>query len=112
MFLLFEISDEGAGRIYAYIFLFFAICLFLKQLFKYFTTYITVENNEYFIETGFFTKIKIKMLLDKTQSIESQQGILGQLLKYKTVNITGIGGSNYTISYIKEGCLTSLNSCD
>ena len=94
--------------LYSTIFFFMGLFLGAWCLVRFYTTSLIIENNEYFIASGLLNKVKIKLPLEKKESVVVRQNILGQFLHYASLSIIGIGGSNYTVGFVKSSALKNL----
>ncbi len=72
----------------------------LKGWFHRWTTETDVTNLRVVHKTGFITRKTFEMSLDKVESVDVNQSILGRLLNYGDVTIHGVGEGNETISTI------------
>ncbi len=108
----FIILSFGANwtRLYMSIFLLIGFYFTTWSLIRYYTTKINTNNNEYYIQSGLINKIKIKLPTSKKESIVTHQNLAGQILNYGTLWIKGIGGSDYSITYIKSKELEKIIS--
>lgn len=66
------------------------------------TTELAITNKKVIGKTGFIKRTSIDLPIDKLESINIHQGIVGRLLGYGQVKINGIGGNNVTIPFIKS----------
>jgi uncharacterized membrane protein YdbT with pleckstrin-like domain len=72
----------------------------LKGWFHRFTTETDVTNLRVVHKTGFIKRRTFEMALDKVESVDVNQSILGRLLNYGDVTINGVGEGRETISTI------------
>ena len=77
----------GSPRLLALI----ALYLLIREWFKWWTTEIAVTNRRVIYKTGFIQRTTNEMNMDKVESVEVEQSILGRILDYGTVIITGTG---------------------
>jgi uncharacterized membrane protein YdbT with pleckstrin-like domain len=77
-----------------------AIYLTLKAWFHRWTTETDVTNMRVVHKTGFIKRRTFEMALDKVESVDVNQSILGRLLDYGDVTIMGVGEGRETISTI------------
>ena len=72
----------------------------LKGWFHRWTTETDVTNLRVVHKTGFIQRRTFEMSLDKVESVDVHQSILGRLLNYGDVTILGVGEGKETISMI------------
>jgi uncharacterized membrane protein YdbT with pleckstrin-like domain len=72
----------------------------VKAWFHRWTTETDVTNLRVVHKTGFITRKTFEMSLDKVESVDVNQSILGRFLNYGDVTIHGVGEGNETISTI------------
>ena len=72
----------------------------VKAWFHRFTTETDVTNLRVVHKTGFITRQTFEMSLDKIESVDVNQSILGRILNYGDVSIFGVGEGNKTIDTI------------
>ena len=77
-----------------------ALYLTLKAWFHRWTTETDVTNMRVVHKTGFIKRQTFEMSLDKVESVDVNQSILGRILNYGDVSIFGVGEGNKTISTI------------
>lgn len=66
------------------------------------TTELAVTNKKVIGKTGFISRVSIDLPLDKLESINIDQGVMGRVLGYGRVSIRGVGGNNVSIPFIKQ----------
>jgi len=71
-----------------------------KALFHRWTTETDVTNFRVVHKTGFIKRRTFEMSLDKVESVDVNQSILGRILNYGDVTILGVGEGKETISTI------------
>jgi uncharacterized membrane protein YdbT with pleckstrin-like domain len=72
----------------------------IKGWFHRFTTETDVTNLRVVHKTGFIKRRTFEMALDKVESVDVNQTILGRLLNYGDVTINGVGEGRETIMTI------------
>lgn len=65
----------------------------LGSLVIFLTTEFVVTNRRVLAKYGFIRRQTVEILLSKIESVTVYQGIMGRLLNYGTVTITGTGGT-------------------
>jgi uncharacterized membrane protein YdbT with pleckstrin-like domain len=71
-----------------------------KAWFHRFTTETDVTNMRVVHKTGFIKRRSFEMALDKVESVDVDQSILGRILNYGDVTILGVGEGRETIRTI------------
>ena len=66
------------------------------------TTEFAVTNRRVIAKMGFIRRHTLEMLLLKIESVAVQQSILGRLLNFGTVTVTGTGGTREGFKAIVE----------
>ena len=77
-----------------------ALYKMLTAWFHRWTTETDVTNLRVIHKTGFITRKTFEMSLDKVESVDVNQSILGRLLNYGDVTILGVGEGKQTIATI------------
>jgi uncharacterized membrane protein YdbT with pleckstrin-like domain len=72
----------------------------LRAWFHRFTTETDVTNMRVVHKTGFIKRRSFEMALDKVESVDVNQSIMGRILNYGDVTILGVGEGRETISTI------------
>ena len=86
----------SASAIVAFVALYWTV----KAWFHRFTTETDVTNLRVVHKAGFIKRRTFEMALDKVESVDVNQSILGRLLNYGDVTILGVGEGRETISTI------------
>lgn len=101
-------GDTGSGVLAGFLlliagmFFFYSIMLGLQALIIMFTTEFAVTNRRVIAKTGFIRRHTLEMLLPKIESVSVNQNILGRLLNFGTVTVTGTGGTKESFRAIVE----------
>lgn len=66
----------------------------------YYFSSITIKRNQVIIRTGVIVRQTIDIPLSKIEAIDIRQSILGSILSYGMVCITGTGGTRRIINYL------------
>lgn len=74
-------------------FLLSTVYLILDAIITMITTEFAVTNKRIIAKTGFIRRNTIEMLLNKIESASVNQSILGRILKFGSITITGTGGT-------------------
>jgi len=76
------------------VFLFlYSIILGLRAMIVMLSTEFAVTNRRVIAKTGFIRRHTLEMLLSKIESVSVNQNVLGRILNFGTVIITGTGGT-------------------
>ena len=98
MFQLFELdcSAQNLGEIIRYVLIggliIVALPGFLWRILLYLNTEYGITNKRLIMRKGIFRVYITEILTDRIESLYCVQGVLGRLLNYGTVYISGIGG--------------------
>jgi uncharacterized membrane protein YdbT with pleckstrin-like domain len=79
-----------------------ALYLTVRAWFHRLTTETDVTNRRVVHKTGFIRRRTFEMALDKVESVDVNQTIMGRVLNYGDVTILGVGEGKETISTIAE----------
>ncbi|MGD0949709.1 MAG: PH domain-containing protein [Candidatus Binatia bacterium] len=64
-----------------------------RSLIAYATSEFGVTNKRVLVKIGFIRRNSLEILLNKVESIQIDQGVLGRLLDYGSIVVSGTGGS-------------------
>ena len=93
----------GGMLILVSIFLFlYSIFLTFQALIVKSQTEFAVTNRRVIAKTGFIRRHTLEMLLPKIESVSVHQNVLGRLLNFGTVTVTGTGGTKESFRAIIE----------
>jgi uncharacterized membrane protein YdbT with pleckstrin-like domain len=87
----------GSGFVFLY-----SIILGLQALIVMFKTEFAVTNHRIIAKTGFIRRHTLEMLLPKIESVAVSQSILGRVLNFGTVTVTGTGGTKESFRAIVD----------
>jgi uncharacterized membrane protein YdbT with pleckstrin-like domain len=68
-----------------------ALVLLFREWFKWWTTEIAVTNRRVIFKEGFIGRKTVEMHMDKIESVDVDQPVLGRILDYGTVTVRGTG---------------------
>jgi len=77
-----------------------AVALLVQEWFTWWTTEIAVTNRRVIYKKGFISRRTNEMNMDKVESVQIDQSILGRMLDYGTVTILGTGEGFETLRTI------------
>lgn len=63
---------------------------------------LTIKKNQIILKTGFLIRQTMNIPLDKVESIDIRQSILGTIFGFGNIVITGTGGSREVVAYISK----------
>ena len=98
-------TDDGSIAVVfcgAYLILLFSIFSGISALITLNTTEFAVTNTRLIGKTGFLRRNSIDILLQKVESISIHQNIMGRLLNFGTLTITGTGGTKGIFKAISD----------
>jgi uncharacterized membrane protein YdbT with pleckstrin-like domain len=78
-------------EVVAGLFAIIAVFLLIPEWFTWWTTEIAVTNHRIIYKTGFIRRNTVEMHMDKVESVDVDQSILGRILNYGDVNVRGTG---------------------
>ena len=80
----------------------FGLVLFLWAWLICKTTELAITNKRIISKSGFIKRTTMELRLDKIESIKVDQGILGRILNYGSITISGTGGDKTPIESIAD----------
>lgn len=83
---------KGGGHV-ALLFFAIGLVLFLIRKIKSSSAEFAVTNKRVVIKVGVFQRHSVEVLLSKVESVGVDQGVLGKMLGYGTIIISGTGGT-------------------
>lgn len=78
------------------------LTLFIAPLILKYTDEFAITNKRVIIKTGLFSRKTFEMNLNKIESVNVDQGILGRILGYGTIRIVGSGGTRESFPKISK----------
>ena len=90
----------GFWRYTAYALALVAVVLLIQEWLKWWVTEIAVTNRRVIYKTGLIQRQTNEMNMDKVESVQVNQSILGRMLDYGTVTILGTGEGFETLRTI------------
>jgi len=86
-------SGTPIGLIFGVLFILIALIMGIGSYVKYSTSEFGVTNKRVIVKVGLISRISIEVLLNKVEGIQVNQGILGRILGYGSITISGTGGT-------------------
>jgi uncharacterized membrane protein YdbT with pleckstrin-like domain len=83
--------DSIFWEVIAGLFALFALILLVPEWLQWWTTEIAVTNHRIIYKTGFISRNTVEMHMDKVESVDVDQSILGRMLDYGDVTVRGTG---------------------
>lgn len=83
-------------------FLIIGILLGISSWIKFITSKFVITNKRIVMKVGLIKITSIETILDKIETVTVNQGIIGRILNYGTIGITGSGGSRTLFSMISN----------
>ena len=83
-------------------FLAFAIIWGLVTWVNYHFSSLTIQKRQVILRTGVLVRNTIDIPVSKIESIDIKQSILGSIMQYGYLMITGTGGTRYFINYLDK----------
>jgi uncharacterized membrane protein YdbT with pleckstrin-like domain len=78
-------------QVLAALFAIIALFLLIPEWFTWWTTEIAVTSHRIIYKAGFIGRDTVEILMDKVESVDVDQSIMGRLLDYGTVTVRGTG---------------------
>lgn len=78
------------------------LTLFLLPIIDIWTSEFAITNKRVIIKTGLIARKTVEMNLQKIESVNVDQSILGRILGYGTIQLIGTGGTRETFKGIKK----------
>jgi uncharacterized membrane protein YdbT with pleckstrin-like domain len=89
-------SDQSMTIVFqcvAGLFFLAAIMNVIRTLISYFTTEFALTNKRVIAKTGLIRRRSVELLLPKIESIGVNESVLGRMLDFGTITVTGTGGT-------------------
>ncbi len=80
----------------------YALLLGLRAMIAMYTTEFAVTNRRVIAKRGFIRRHTLEILLAKVESVSVRQDMLGRLLDFGTVTVTGTGGTKESFAAIVD----------
>jgi len=103
IFLIVGVLFVAAGNVSVVVgilFIIAAMLIGLSSLINYYTSEFGVTSKRVLVKVGFIRRHSFELLLAKVEGIGVVQGVLGRILGYGTIIVTGTGGSKEPFSMI------------
>ncbi|MFV8599846.1 PH domain-containing protein [Ralstonia pseudosolanacearum] len=80
----------------------FSVILILFAVINVTSTELAVTNKKIIGKAGFIRRVSIDLPLDKLESVNISQGIIGRIFGFGRITVRGVGGNSVVIPYIKS----------
>ncbi|MCX7117972.1 MAG: PH domain-containing protein [Legionellales bacterium] len=84
------------------LFMVFSLAWGVMAWITYHYSSLTIKKNQVILRTGFWVRQTMDIPLSKIESIDIRRSILGSVLQYGTLVITGTGGSRQMIDFLNQ----------
>jgi len=95
-FIVFGFVNQGLSYFWMLgaVFLLYAAGVGIDRAIHYLSSEFAITNKRVVIKVGFINRKTLEMLLTKVETIRVDQSILGRMLNFGTIVVTGTGGTN------------------
>ena len=95
-FVVFGLVNAGLSYFWMLgaVFLLYAAGVGIDRAIHYASSEFAITNKRVVIKVGFINRKTLEMVLTKVETIRVDQSILGRVLNYGTIVVTGTGGTN------------------
>ena len=76
------------------------LTLFIAPMLQRWSDEFVVTNKRVIVKTGLISRKTLEMNLNKIETVNVDQSIIGRMLGYGTIGIVGTGGTHETFPYI------------
>ncbi|MGA3943521.1 PH domain-containing protein [Ralstonia nicotianae] len=80
----------------------FPVILILFAVINVTSTELAVTNKKIIGKAGFIRRVSIDLPLDKLESVNISQGVIGRIFGFGRITVRGVGGNSVVIPYIKS----------
>jgi len=95
-------SNQGSPGVISWFLLFLSLFMLTNIAIQILTTELALTNKRIIAKFGFIRRSTIELRLEKVESININQSLLGRLLGYGTIVIKGTGGTGTPIPSIQK----------
>lgn len=101
-FVVFGLVNPGLALFWVLgaVFLIYAASFGVGRAIHYFFSEFAITNKRVVIKVGFINRKTLEMVLTKVETIRVDQSILGRVLNFGTIVVTGTGGTNEPFTLI------------
>lgn len=80
----------------------FALLWMCSIALTYLFSYLIIKNKQVILCTGIWVRQTIDIPMSKIESIDIRQSVLGSILQYGSLVITGTGGTRQVVAYLSK----------
>lgn len=80
----------------------FACIWILMNWATYYFSSLTIKRNQIILRSGVLVRETLDIPLSKIEAVDIRQSILGSVLRYGMIRITGTGGTRRTLNYLNN----------
>ena len=91
--IIFFSSGSDNGAVVGFLFILISIVTGIASFINYKTSEFGVTNKRVIVKVGFIRRNSIEVLLNKIEGIQVNQGILGRILGFGSITVSGTGGT-------------------
>ena len=77
-----------------------SLAAFINSLIAYFCSEYVITNKRILVKIGFIRRTSLELFLNRIEIVHVDQSILGRILNFGTVVVSGIGGTKNPFYYI------------
>lgn len=81
------------------------LTLFIKPLLTIYTDEFAITNKRVIIKTGLFSRHTLELNLNKIESVNVKQSVIGRIFGYGNIQIIGTGGTRETFINIRNALI-------
>ena len=96
------LGENYVPRPVGLVFLILGLITGIKAYVRYATSEFGVTNRRVLVKFGLVGRRSLEILLDKVEGVQVQQGILGRILNYGSVAVSGLGGTREVFPRIAD----------
>jgi uncharacterized membrane protein YdbT with pleckstrin-like domain len=99
---LVTVLSGGAGWIAGIVLVVIALLLFIPPWIRSMSSEFAITNKRVLIKVGLVRRHSLELLLGKVEGIGVDQGVLGRILGYGTITVSGVGGTKEAFRMISN----------
>jgi uncharacterized membrane protein YdbT with pleckstrin-like domain len=93
-------ATERAGYFVSGVFVLLAAASFVRAWFRRLTTEIAVTDRRIILKKGFIRRHTVEMNMQKVESVDVDQSLVGRLFNFGNVTVRGVGSTFETLRWI------------
>lgn len=94
------VALAGGGHIAAGVLFAIAVLLFIPPWIRTASSEFAITNKRVLIKIGLIRRHSLELLLQKVEGIGVDQSVLGRILGYGTITVSGVGGTKETFPMV------------